>query len=142
MKSTTVGGSRWDVAALRAGAGVCLLIAIPLTVIAASVDSDDGGVQALFFFGAMAGFVLGGGCAAWVEQRGTPISHSVVTAGGTYLAAQAVFVVIRLIAGRDVNWFGIFFTLGLVLLAGVIGGVLGGRLQATGFTPSSRTEQR
>jgi hypothetical protein len=136
-----VGESRWDVAALRAGAGVCLLIAVPLTVIAAIVDSDDGGVQALFFFGAMAGFVLGGGCAAWVEQRGTPISHSVVTAGGTYLATQAVFVVIRLIGGRDVNWFGVFFTLGLVLLAGVIGGLLGARLQASGFTPSTRSER-
>ena len=64
--------SRWDVAALRAGAGVCLLIAVPLTVIAAIVDSDDGGVQALFFFGAMAGFVVGGGCAAWVERRVQP----------------------------------------------------------------------
>jgi hypothetical protein len=133
--------SRWDVAALRAGAGVCLLIAIPLTVIAAIVDSDDGGVQALFFFGAMAGFVVGGGCAAWVERRGTPISHSVVTTGGTYLATQAVFVVIRLIAGRDVNWFGVFFTLGLVLLAGVVGGLLGARLQASGFTPSTRSER-
>jgi len=132
--------SRWDTAALRAGAGVCLLIAVPLTVIAAIVDSDDGGVQALFFFGAMAGFVVGGGCAAWVERRGTPISHSVVTTGGTYLATQAVFVAIRVLSGRDVNWFGVFFTLGLVLLAGVIGGVLGARLQASGFTPSTRSD--
>lgn len=133
--------SRWDAAALWAGASVCLLIAVPVTVIAAIVDSDDGGVRALFFFGAMAGFVLGGGCAAWVERRGTPISHSVVTTGGTYLATQAVFVVIRLVGGRDVNWFGIFFTLGLVLLAGVIGGLLGARLQASGFTPSTRSDQ-
>jgi hypothetical protein len=132
--------SRWDTAALRAGAGVCLLIAVPLTVIAAIVDSDDGGVQALFFFGAMAGFVVGGGCAAWVERRGTPISHSVVTTGGTYLATQALFVAIRVLSGRDVNWFGVFFTLGLVLLAGVIGGVLGARLQASGFTPSTRSD--
>ncbi|MET0661736.1 MAG: hypothetical protein ABWZ42_01260 [Ilumatobacteraceae bacterium] len=133
--------SRWDAAALRAGASVCLLIAVPVTVIAAIVDSDDGGVQALFFFGAMAGFVIGGGCAAWVERRGTPISHSVVTTGGTYLATQAVFVVIRLLGGREVNWFSIFFTLGLVLLAGVFGGLLGARLQASGFTPSSRSDR-
>jgi len=135
------GDSRWDAAALRAGASVCLLIAVPITVVAAIVDSDDGGVQALFFFGAMAGFVIGGGCAAWVERRGTPISHSVVTTGGTYLATQAVFVVIRLVGGREVNWFSIFFTLGLVLLAGVFGGLLGARLQATGFTPSTRSDR-
>jgi len=142
MDDTRGDESRWDAAALRAGASVCLLIAVPVTVIAAIVDSDDGGVRALFFFGAMAGFVLGGGCAAWVERRGTPISHSVVTTGGTYLATQAVFVVIRLLGGRDVNWFGIFFTLGLVLLAGVFGGLLGARLQASGFTPSTRSEHR
>lgn len=130
---------RWDVAALRAGAGVCLLIAVPLTVVAAIVDSDDGAVRALFFFGAMAGFVIGGGCAAWLERRGTPMSHSVVTTGGTYLVAQALFITVRLIGGSDVNWYGVFFTLGLVLVAGVIGGLLGSRLQANGFTPSSRS---
>ena len=35
--------------------------------------------------------------------------------------AQGIFVVIRLIAGNEVNWFGVFFTLSLVLVAGVIG---------------------
>ncbi len=133
---------RWDLDALRAGAGVCALIAVPLTVVAALVDSDNGAVEALFFFGALAGFVIGGGCAAWLEQRGTPISHSVVTAGGTYLVVQAVFVVVRLIGGSDVNWFGVFFTLGLVLVAGVIGGLFGSRLQANGFIPSERATSR
>jgi hypothetical protein len=129
---------RWDVAALRAGAGVCLLLAIPLTLIAAFVDSDSTGVNALFFFGAMVGFVLGAGCAAWIQRSGTPISHGLVTAIGAYVAAQAVFVSIRLLGGNDVNWFGVFFTLSLVVFAGLIGGLLGSRLQAQGFVPSSR----
>jgi hypothetical protein len=129
---------RWDVAALRAGAGVCLLLAIPLTLIAAFVDSDSAGVNALFFFGAMVGFVLGAGCAAWIQRAGTPISHGLVTAIGAYVAAQAVFVTIRLLGGNDVNWFGVFFTLSLVVFAGLIGGLLGSRLQAQGFVPSSR----
>ncbi len=134
---------RWDGQALRAGIGVCLLLAIPLTLIAAFLDSDSAGLNAVFFFGAMFGFVLGGGCAAWVQRRGTPLSHGVVTTIVAYLGAQSVFIVIRLLRGETVNWFGVFFTLSLVILAGVVGGLLGSQLQARGFVPSSqRTNQR
>ena len=129
---------RWDLDAVRAGIGVCLILAVPLTLIAAFVDSDSSGLNAFFFFGAMFGFVLGGGCAAWVQRRGTPMSHSVVTTIVAYVGAQTVFVVIRLVRGEDVNWFGVFFTLSLVILAGVAGGVLGSQLQARGFVPSGQ----
>jgi len=135
--------SRWDLDAVRAGIGVCLILAVPLTLIAAFVDSDSSGLNAFFFFGAMFGFVLGGGCAAWVQRRGTPLSHGVVTTIVAYLGAQSVFIVIRLVRGESVNWFGAFFTLSLVILAGVFGGILGSQLQARGFVPSSqRTNQR
>ena len=129
---------RWDLAAIRAGIGVCLLLAIPLTLLAAFVDSDSSGLNAFFFFGAMFGFVLGGGCAAWVQERGTPMSHGVATTIIAYLGAQSVFVLIRLLRGDSVNWFGVFFTLSLVILAGVAGGILGSQLQARGFLPSTR----
>jgi hypothetical protein len=139
--SSTRGDSsgRWDVAAIRAGIGVCLLLAIPLTLIAAFVDSDSSGLNAFFFFGAMFGFVLGGGCAAWVQRRGTPLSHSVVTTIAAYLGAQSVFILVRLARGESVRWFGVFFTLSLVILAGIAGGILGSQLQARGFLPSSQT---
>lgn len=127
----------WDWQALRAGAMVAVVFAVPLTVLAAIVDSDNGALNALFFFGAMFGFILGGGCAAWVQRAGTPMSHGVVSAAGTYLAVQAVFVAIRLAGGDTVNWFSVFFTLGLVSVAGMFGGVLGSRLQQRGFVPSS-----
>jgi hypothetical protein len=158
--------SRWDVAAIRAGIGVCLLLAIPLTLLAALVDSDSSGLNALFFFGAMFGFVLGGGsafvdsdssglnalfffgamfgfvlgggCAAWVQRRGTPLSHGVATTIAAYVGAQSIFILIRLLRGNDVNWFGVFFTLSLVILAGVAGGILGSQLQARGFVPSGQ----
>lgn len=131
-------GGRWDVAAIRAGIGVCLILAVPLTLLAAFVDSDSSGLNAFFFFGATFGFVLGGGCAAWIQHRGTPMSHAVVTTIVAYAGTQAVFVAIRLLAGNSVNWFGVFFTLSLVILAGIIGGVLGSQLQARGFVPSSQ----
>ena len=127
---------RWDATALRAGIGVCLVLAVPLTLVAAFVDSDDSSLNALFFFGAMFGFVLGSGCAAWIQQRGTPLSHGLVTAMLAYLGAQAVFVTIRLVGGDSVDWFGVFFTLSLVMLSGLVGGLLGSLLQARGVAPS------
>jgi len=129
---------RWDAAAVRAGIGVCLILAIPLTLLAAFVDSDSSGLNAFFFFGATFGFVLGGGCAAWIQHRGTPMSHAVLTTIIAYVGTQTVFITIRLIGGNPVNWFGVFFTLSLVILAGIIGGVLGSQLQARGFVPSSQ----
>ncbi len=133
---------RWDLDAIRAGIGVCLISAIPLTLIAAVVDSNDAGLNALFFFGAMFGFVLGAGCAAWLQRRGTPLSHGIITAMVAYVGAQTIFVAIRLIRGNSVNWFGVFFTLSLVMLAGLFGGLLGSLLQARGVVPSSRKGQR
>lgn len=138
--TTTTSPGRWDLAAIRAGIGVCLILAVPLTLIASIVDSDSAGLNAVFFFGAMFGFVLGGGCAAWVQRRGTPMSHGVVTTVVAYVGAQSVFLVIRLVRGADVNWFGLLFTLSLVVLAGVFGGMLGSQLQARGFVPSSQRE--
>jgi hypothetical protein len=138
---TESSSGRWDVAAIRAGIGVCLLLAIPLTLIAAFVDSVSSGLNAFFFFGAMFGFVLGGGCAAWVQRRGTPLSHGVATTIVAYVSAQSIFVLIRLLRGESVNWFGVFFTLSLVILAGVAGGILGSQLQARGFLPSGQTRQ-
>jgi hypothetical protein len=90
------------------------------------------------FFGAVIGFIVGSGSAAWAQRRGTPLSHALVTAVGTYVAAQSVFVILRLVTGRDVNWFGVFSTLSIVSFAGIIGGFLGSRMQAKGFVPSAR----
>src|SRR6056297_2767326 len=132
------GPSRWDLDAIRAGIGVCLILAVPLTLVAAFLDSDSSGLNAVFFFGAMFGFVLGGGCAAWVQRRGTPLTHSVATTVLAYLGAQTVFIVFALARGNAVGWFSVFFTLTLVLLAGVFGGLLGSHLQSRGFVPSSQ----
>ena len=139
--SADVASGRWDLDAIRAGIGVCLILAIPLTLIAAFLDSDSSGLNALFFFGAMFGFVLGGGCAAWVQRRGTPMSHGVLTTVVAYLGAQSVFILARLVGGDSVNWFGVFFTLSLVTVAGLFGGILGSQLQARGFRPSSQRGQ-
>lgn len=117
---------------------MALVFAVPLTIVASLIDEDNGGLRALLFFGAVLGFIIGAGCAAWVQRVGTPLSHGVLTASGTYLAAQAVFVTLALVRGSNVNWFSVFFILMIIAGAGLIGGVLGNRLQQRGITPSAR----
>lgn len=129
----------WDVPAIRAGAGVCLVFAVPFSIGARiAADGDNSSLAVVLSLGAVVGFLLGSGCAAWLQQRQAPLSHGLVTAGGTYLAAQAVFVLIRLVRGDSVSWFGVFFNLSVVLGVGLLGGWLGQRLQQKGFTPQSR----
>lgn len=131
----------WDWQAIRAGAGVCLVFAIPFSIAARVVaDNDNSGAAVILTLGAVAGFILGAGCAAWVQRAGTPLSHGIVTAAITYLTAQTVFVIIRLIRSDEVRWFAVFFNLSIVIGAGLAGGWIGQRLQAKGFTPSRRPQ--
>ena len=131
--------TRFDLAALRAGAGVCLVFAVPFSVAArwAADSRDDSGLALLLSLGAVVGFVLGAGCAAWIQRLDLPLSHALLTAIGTYTVAQVVFIVIRLARDQDVNWFASFFNLSVVSGAGLIGGLLGKRLRAKGFLPST-----
>jgi uncharacterized membrane protein YfcA len=135
---STRGAARWDVDALKAGAFVSLVFAVPFSIAARwAADSRDDNALALWFsLGALVGFVVGAGCAAWVQRLDLPLSHGLVTATGTYIAAQAVFIVVKLIRGGDVNWFASLFTLSAVLGAGFVGGVLGKRLRQKGFLPT------
>lgn len=127
-------------AALRAGGSVALVFAVPLSIAARiAADSYDNDGAALWLsIGAVFGFVLGAGCAAWVQTRELPVSHGIVTAVATYTIAQAVFIAVRLARGADVNWFAAFFNLSVVAGAGLLGGVLGARLRRAGAVPTSR----
>jgi uncharacterized membrane protein YfcA len=131
---------RWDWDAIRAGGAVALVFAVPFSVAARwAADSRDDSVLATWLtVGAVIGFVLGAGCAAWVQRVGTPLSHGLVTAVGTYLLAQAVFVAVRLARGQDVRWFALMFNLTVVLAAGLIGGLLGQKLRSQGVLPGDR----
>jgi uncharacterized membrane protein YfcA len=130
--------ARWDVAALKAGAAVSLVFAVPFSIAArwAADSRDDTTLAVWLSFGAVVGFVLGAGCAAWVQRLDLPYSHALATAIGTYVAAQVVFILLRLLRGADVNWFAALFNLSVVVGAGLIGGVLGQRLRSKGFRPT------
>jgi len=129
-----------DRSALRQGAGVALLFAVPFSIASRWLaDHDDGSpwVPVLWLL-ALGGFTLGAGVAAWVQRTGFPMLHGLVCAGGTYLVAQTVFVVAKLLRGGEVRWLGIFFTFTVVLFVGVIGGGLGSMLQKRGIMPGGR----
>lgn len=140
-------GGRWDLDALRAGASVALVFAVPFSIAArwASESRDDSALAFWLSIGAVIGFVLGAGCAAWVQRLELPLTHALVTAIGTYTIAQTLFITIRLLRGSDVNWFAALFNLSVVAGAGVVGGSLGRKLRAKGFRPggvaSSGTEK-
>ena len=127
---------RWDVPAIKAGGMVALVFAGPVSIGSRwAADRDDSTLATFLVIGAVVGFVLGAGCAAWVQRVGFPLSHGIVTAVGTYLAAQTVFVLIRLVRGSEVRWFALLFNLSVTVGAGLVGGVLGERLRAKGFRP-------
>jgi uncharacterized membrane protein YfcA len=128
---------RWDWDAIRAGAIVAVVLAVPFSIAGrwAADSRDDPNLAAWLNVGAVVGFVLGAGCAAWLQRVGTPLSHGLVTAAGTYLVAQMVFVTVRLVRGLDVHWFAVMFNLSVVIAAGLVGGLLGQRLRAHGVLP-------
>ena len=129
---------KFDGRALREGALVALMFAAPLTVVAlVFFDNNKGsGWAGLLTFGAFIGFVIGAGQAAWRQELNTPLAHGIVTAGGVFVAVQGVIVIAKLVAGSDVHWARIFFSLSLALLAGLIGGTLGSSLNKRGVRPS------
>ena len=131
---------RWDWDAIRAGGSVALVFAVPFSIAArwAADSRGDSALAVWLSLGAVAGFVLGAGCAAWVQRTGTPLSHGLVTAIGTYLVAQAVFAVVRLVRGQDVRWFALMFNLAVVLGAGLVGGLLGQFMRSRGVLPGQR----
>ena len=129
---------RWDLDALRAGGMVALVFAVPFSIGAKWASGrDDTALAVWLSIGAVLGFVLGAGCAAWVQRRDLPLTHGLATAIGTYTLAQLVFITIRLARGSDVRWFAALFNLSVVAAAGLIGGLLGKRLRDRGFRPSA-----
>jgi hypothetical protein len=129
---------RLDWTALRAGASISLVLAVPFSIAARIVaDSDKhDGLATLLTLGAVVGFIFGSGVAAWVQRLQLPLKHGIICAVGTYVAAQAVFIVVRAIRGSDVRWLAALFNLTAVAFAGLIGGALGGAMQRRGFVPS------
>jgi len=127
-----------DREALRAGASVTLLFAVPPTLVARFVldnNDDTSGWAPLLSLIAVLGFVLGSGVAAWRQQAQRPMAHAVLAGAGVFVAAQAVFLAVRIATSGDVRVMRIFTSFSLALVASVIGGLLGNFLQKNGIRP-------
>jgi hypothetical protein len=132
-----------DWRAVRAGGTVALVVAVPFSIAArwiADSDSSSGAATWLSLL-ALIGFVFGAAIGAWVQTRDLPLAHGIVTAVVTYALAQAVFIVVRLLMGREVHWFAVFFNLTAVAFAGLIGGFIGSALHRRGLYPKSPPPQ-
>lgn len=133
-----------DRAALKQGAWVSLVFAVPFSIgtrLMADHDPKSPWVSVLWL-AALGGFTLGAGIAAWVQRTGFPLLHGLVCAGGTYIAAQTVFIVIKLFRSGSISWLAVFFTFTVVLTAGLVGGGLGSALRKRGLVPSVEREAR
>lgn len=133
-----------DRAALRQGAWVSLVFAVPFSIgsrLMADHEENSPWVSVLWL-AALGGFALGAGIAAWTQRTGFPLLHGLVCAGGTYIAAQAVFIVIKLFRGGSISWLAVFFTFTVVLTAGLVGGGLGSALRKRGLVPTAERSQR
>lgn len=123
--------------AISQGAWVALVFAVPFSLLArwlADRDTDSPWPLLLTLL-AVGGFTLGAGVAAWVQTTGYPYINGIVCATFTFIAAQLVFAVVKLLRGGDVNVVAVMFNLTVVVFAGLIGGALGGALQKQGFAP-------
>ena len=130
--------SRLDRQALREGASVTLLFAVPPTLVARFVlDNADeaSGWAPLLSIIAVFGFVLGSGVAAWREQVRRPLTHAVLAGAGVFVVAQSLFLIVRIATGGEVRVMRILTSFSLALVASVIGGLLGNFLQKNGVRP-------
>ena len=128
--------SRWDIQAIKSGASVALVFAVPFSI-GARIFSDSA-IAVILSLCAAIGFLLGAAVAAWHQQRRTPLSHAIVTAALSYVIPQTVFIIIKLARGGEVRWLGVFFNLTVTLTVGVIGGFIGSTMQRTGAAPKGR----
>lgn len=137
MNTQPGSSSRWDRLAIRSGSSVALVFAVPFSI-AARIFSDNSGLAVFLAFCAALGFLLGSAIAAWHQQRGTPLTHAMVTASATYIAAQTLFIVVKLVRGAEVNWIAVLFNFTITLTVSVIGGFIGSVLQHRGALPQGR----
>ena len=132
--------ARWDADALRGGAGVAVVFAVPFAVLGRIARSEDWSdtIVIVCNLAMIGGLFLGAGVTAWRQRVGTPLSHGIVVALLAYLLIQIVLVVVRLVRGADVDVVAIVFNTAFALGAGLLGGLVGQLLLSRGIVPPER----
>lgn len=128
-----------DRSAVITGAVTTALFAVPLALGAGWAASRGASGVALWCnLGVLAAFVVGSGCAAWVQTTGYPLAHALITSIATFLALTGIGVIVAIARGQSPHWFRQLFLLTATMAMGVLGGMIGARLKASGIEPGQR----
>lgn len=130
-----VGGIvKLDRGALAVGIVVALIICVPAALIGQALDdrssSDNpSAVVSLLAILVLAGLVVGATVAARRQQLDAPLVHGIVAAIVTFALVQGIGVLRRFATSEDVSWSRILSSALLSMVAGTVGGLIGGRLR-------------
>lgn len=121
--------------ALRKGVAVAAAVSIPIGVLAWLVLDDDPDVEQPWWVGVFSLAVLvalgvGAFVAARDQRQGTPLMHGIVAAAVVFSALELLRVVRLTVRDADLEWSTVLSNAMLTLLAGIVGGVVGGRANA------------
>jgi putative membrane protein (TIGR04086 family) len=123
-----------DRAALVTGIIVSLLICVPAALIGQSLDdasSSDNPSTAVSLLAivVLAGLVVGATVAARKQTLDAPIVHGMVAAIVTFVLVQGIGVLRRFATSEDISWSRVLSSALLSMVAGTVGGLIGGRLR-------------
>jgi len=123
-----------DRAALVPGVLVALVIAVPAALIGQAIDDEstrDNPSAAVLVFVALVliGLAAGAAVAARRQNVDAPLAHGIVTAVVTFVIVQGVGIIRHVITNEDVLWSQVLSSALLSMVAGTIGGIIGGRLR-------------
>jgi hypothetical protein len=122
--------SALNVAAVRHGALICLVIAAPAAVVSSLLaDDDSGGTdQSNWVFVALAAVViayLAGGAAAGRRATAAPFVNGATATLSAFVVVQVIFGIVRLAQGDGLSPIGLIFNGLLAATIGVVGAGIG-----------------
>jgi putative membrane protein (TIGR04086 family) len=123
-----------DRSALIAGIVTAVIISVPAALIGQAIDdpstNDNPSAGALLLVGVVLfGLAAGATVAAMRQQVGAPLVHGIVTAIVTFVLVQGIGVIRHIAANEDVLWSRVLSSALLSMVAGTVGGIIGGRLR-------------
>lgn len=118
-------------AAVRSGAAVCLVVAVPAAVAQAVLADGEGGERSNWVYLTLLAIVvayLAGGAAAGRKATAAPMINGAAAAVAAFAAVQLVAGVIRLVGGDGINPLALVFNVLLAASIGTVGAGIGAHL--------------
>lgn len=120
-----------DWRAAGAGAVIGLVLALPAGIVGALVVNDDANNGVFLFYLLIMAGVLASGFVAGTKRPDAPLTHGAAAALLTYLVAQALAVLVKAVAGKDLRSPAVYvFNALLAASLGVVGALVAERRNA------------